>query len=151
MSPDRDRSWLFVAAMGFVVFAIIIAIASMDRTLREAAQDTFGYGGPHSDEAHGGRDLFHTGVDIGGTKGGETYAAFDARRDGNSTDGFGDFGCPGSCNTHKTGYDWAMRQSVGKVSECRGPSWAFLEGCVAYVYERRPPNSLYSQRRVALR
>lgn len=139
MSPDRDRSWLFVVAMGFVVFAIIIAIASTDRTLREAAQDTLGYGGPHSDESSGGLDLFHTGVDIGGTKGGETYAAYDARRDGEATDGFRGFACPGSCDPHKAGYEWAMKRSLGDDGQCRGSSWAFLEGCAAYFYERNPP------------
>ena len=139
MSSDSDRSWLFVVAMGFVVFAIIVAIASIDRSLREAAQDLFGYGGPHSDESSGGRDLFHSGVDIDGTKAGETYAAFDARRDRDSTDGFGGFACPGSCDTHKAGYAWAMKQSVDDDGRCRGSSWAFLEGCVAYVYERNPP------------
>lgn len=139
MSPDRDRSWLFVAAMGFVVVAIIVAIASIDRGLREAAQDMFGYGGPHSDESYGGRDLFHSGVDIGGTKGGEIYAAFDARRDRDSVDSFAGFACPGSCDTHKAGYAWAMKQSVDDVRKCRGSSWASVEGCVAYVYERNPP------------
>ena len=139
MSTDRDRSWLFVVAMGFVVLAIIIAIASIDRGMREAAQDMLGYGGPHSDESYGGRDLFHTGVDIGGIKGGETYAAFDGRRDSGFSDGFSGFGCPGSCDTHKAGYAWAMKQGVGDLRQCRGSSWAFLEGCVAYVYEREPP------------
>ncbi len=126
--------------MGIVVFAFIIAIASMDQTLRDAAQDTFGYGGPHSDESFGGLDLFHTGVDIGGSKGGETYAAYDARRDSQATNGFGGFPCPGSCDTHRAGYDWAMKQSLGDDGQCRGSSWAFLEGCAAYVYERDPPS-----------
>lgn len=139
MSTDRDRSWLFVLAMGFVVIAIIIAIASIDRGIREAAQDMFGYGGPHSDESYGGRDLFHTGADIGGTKGGETYATYDARRDAEAADGFGGFACPGSCDTHRAGYDWAKKQNLGDDGQCRGPNWAFLEGCVAYVYERNPP------------
>lgn len=139
MSPDRDRSWLFVVAMAFVVFAIILAIASIDRGLREAAQDLFGYGGPHSDESSGGLDLFHSGVDIDGTKGGETYAAYDARRDTQSTEGFRSFACPGNCSAHEAGYDWAMQQKVSDDDQCRGPNWAFLEGCVAYVYERNPP------------
>ena len=139
MSPDRDRSWLFVVAMAVVVFAIIAAIASSDPGMRDAAQDMLGYGGPHSDESYGGRDLFHTGADIGGTKGGETYAAYDARRDSNSADSFAGFGCSGSCDTHKAGYTWSMKQGVDDVRQCRGPGWAFLEGCVAYVYEREPP------------
>ena len=139
MSPDRDRSWLFVVAMGIVVVAIIIAIASIDRGMREAAQDLFGYGGPHSDGSSGGLDLFHTGVDIDGTKGGETYAAYDARRDSQATEGFRGFACPVSCGAHQTGYDWAMKQNVSDDGRCRGPDWAFLEGCVAYVYERNPP------------
>lgn len=140
MSPDRDRSWLFVVAMAVVVLAIIVAIASTDRTLREAAQDTLGYGGPHSDESGGGLDLFHTGVDIDGTKQGETYAAYDARRDRQATNGFGGFACPSSCNTHQAGYDWAMKQKLTDDGQCRGSSWAFLEGCAAYVYEQNPPS-----------
>ena len=130
---------MILAAMAAAVLLVIGAIVTQDKGIRDSVQDFLGYGGPHSDETYGGKDLFHTGVDIGGAKGGETYAAYDARRDGNGVRGFRGFECLDQCEVHEAGYRWAMKHEVVVARNCRGPTWAFVEGCMAYVLTRVPP------------
>lgn len=133
MGIRADRPGLLLAAMALVVFAIMVAMASMDAGLRRSVVDLFGYGGPHSDEALGSRALFHTRVSIDGMKNGETYAAYDRRRHGLSESGFGGFGCPGGCERHEAGYRWAKEQGISTSQDCRGPTWEFVEGCAVYL------------------
>lgn len=134
-----DRPGVVLAAMALVVLVIIAAIGSMDSGIRRSVVDLFGYGGPHSDESSGTRTLFHTGVSIDGTKNGETYSTYDARRHRTGQTGFRGFGCPGSCERHEAGYRWAAEKGVARPRNCRGPSWEFVEGCAAFVLESGRP------------
>jgi hypothetical protein len=119
---------------GFVVGAALLVLLDPElRMVRNAAQDIFGYGGPHSDASEAGRDLFHSGVAIGGTKAGQTYSQFDADRDQAATSSFFGFGCIKPCAQHMAGYRWAGRHEIRRRSECIGLDWAFGEGCAAYV------------------
>ncbi|TFI58430.1 hypothetical protein E2493_09855 [Sphingomonas parva] len=134
-----DRPRLVLAAMALVLAAILATLLLMDRGMRERAVDMFGYGGEHSDESYGGRDLFHTGVPIRSELAGETYAAYDARRDASSPQGaFRGFPCLGTCDVYAAGYNWAARQRLNEPLQCRGPSWPFVEGCAAYVLAAAP-------------
>ena len=99
-------------------------------------QDLAGYGGTHSDAPEQGRDLFHSGADIGGTKEGMSYARFDVRRDSSATLSFFGFGCSGTCARHEAGYRWAVRHDVRQVADCIGFSWSEIEGCAAYALSR---------------
>ena len=130
---------IILAAMAAVVILIVGSIGALDKGVRDSVQDFLGYGGPHSDETYGGRDLFHTGVDISGRRGGEAYAAYDARRDTSAVADFQGFQCPDSCKDHEAGYQWAIKYGISKGSDCKGPSWAFIEGCTAFVFTRDPP------------
>ncbi|TFI59785.1 hypothetical protein E2493_02805 [Sphingomonas parva] len=130
---SSDRPWIVLAAMGLVLLVMLGLIASMDPRLRNKAQDFLGYGGPHSDEEIGSRDLFHSGADIGGEKEGESYAAYDARRNRTATAGFEGFGCPNTCSEHEAGSRWAQAMRITSPDRCRGATWPLLEGCVAYV------------------
>ena len=130
---------MILAAMAAAVLLVVGAIAAQDKDTRDSIQDFLGYGGPHSDETYGGRDLFHTGADIGGTKSGETYAAYDARRDASGDRDFRGFQCPDQCQVHEAGYRWAASREVTRAGDCKGPTWAFVEGCAAYVFTRTPP------------
>lgn len=144
--PDERRSMRLMVekpralllAMGAVVSAVLLFLLAMDDGVRQNAADLFGYGGVHSDADEGSRDLFHTEVSIRGRRGGETYAAFDARRDASpGVEGFHGFGCLESCASHEAGYLWAASQKLANASDCRGASWAFVEGCAAYSWSAR--------------
>lgn len=130
---SSDRPWIVLVAMGLVLVVMLGLIASMDPSFRNKAQDLFGYGGPHSDEEIGSRDLFHSGADISGQKEGESYAAYDARRNRIATAGFEGFGCLDTCRELQVGYRWAEANRVDQASRCRGATWPLVEGCVAYV------------------
>lgn len=134
-----DRPGLVLSAMVLVVLAITAGLWSMDAGLRRSFVDLFGYGGPHSDESSGSRDLYHSGVPIAGEKNGETYAAYDARRYAADVTGFRGFGCPDGCDRHEAGYAWAKAQGLSKAGDCKGPSWGFVEGCAAYMLKAKEP------------
>jgi hypothetical protein len=136
MGLRLDRPGIVLAAMALVVLGIVGLLGAMDAGIRASVVDFFGYGGPHADESSGNRRLFHTGVPITGRKNGETYAEFDARRQGLDTVGFHGFGCVGQCGPHAAGYRWAREQRVSRPPDCRGPSWEFVEGCAAYLLIR---------------
>jgi hypothetical protein len=125
---------LFGLAGGFLLFLVLLA---SDSALRQpvirTVQDMFGYGGPHSDEVTGSRDLFHSGAPIGGIRAGETYGEYDSRRDRKAATNFFGFGCLDDCRGQEAGYRWAIRHNVSDPGDCAGLTWAFLEGCVAYA------------------
>lgn len=139
MGLRLDRPGIVLAVMALVVVAIVGSLGAMDAGIRASVADFFGYGGPHADESSGSRRLFHSGVPIEGVKNGETYAAFDARRQDLDVIGFHGFGCARDCRRHEAGYRWAEEQRVSRPRDCRGPSWEFLEGCAAYVLYRNAP------------
>lgn len=86
-----------------------------------------------------GADLDDTDADTEGTKGGETYADYDARRDEKASPRAAEgYGCTDDCGGHDAGYQWAEDHSVSDESECGGKSWSFEEGCVAYAKEQEP-------------
>lgn len=125
---------LFGALAGTLLF---YTLAEPDQGgLKTSVADLFGYGGSHSDDAEHGRDLFHTGVDISGTKGGLTYAGYDSRRDAQATTSYFGFGCLGSCDGHAAGFKWATRHNLKAASECIALRWDSLEGCAAYVLRK---------------
>lgn len=131
----RERSpWLWMT-LGALVGggATLATVEPSTVALRNDVLDLFGYGGRHTDDSEHGRDLFHTGVDISGTKGGETYADFDARRDRNATTTLYRFGCLGDCSAIAAGYRWSVRHQIRQPAECIGLSWPSLEGCAAYI------------------
>lgn len=100
-------------------------------TSAEAAQTTA------SNEAAPAGDLDSTEADTSGSKGGETYADFDARRDAEPSPGsVGGYGCTEDCSGHDAGYQWASEHGVTDESECGGNSWSFEEGCAAYAKEQ---------------
>ena len=134
-----DRPGIVLSAMVLVVLALMIALGSMDASIRQFVVDLFGYGGPHSDESSGSRGLYHTGVPIAGEKNGETYAAYDARRHSIAANGFLGFGCPTNCDRHEGGYAWAEAQGLSDPGSCKGPSWEFIEGCAAFVLNNKEP------------
>lgn len=133
-----SRSWVILLVMALVVVASVLALAALDPGLRRSTVDLFGYGGAHSDEPSGSRDLFHTQIDIRGTRNGETYADYDKRRSADSADGFAGFGCAGSCVPHEEGFQWARSNNLTSEKQCRGNRWAVLEGCSAYVATLNP-------------
>ena len=45
--------------------------------------------------------------------------------------------CTANCSNFKDGYAWAQARSFKTEEQCRGPSRAFVEGCMTYVTERR--------------
>ena len=122
-----------ILAMGLVVAAVGVGLASLDERVQHAVVDFFGYGGRHSDNEIGMRHLFHSGANISGVKNGETYAQFDARRDRSSSDGFNGFGCVGSCVELEAGYRWAQARTMKDPKQCAGATWSFVEGCIAYT------------------
>ena len=128
-----DRPTLFVLAMGLIAALVVMFLLAMDASIRQAAVDRLGYGGKHSDEPGGSRDLFHTGVPIAGTKSGMTYASYDAQRDGLQARHFSGFGCVHSCERHEEGYRWAAGRAVKNPQNCHGTSWEFVEGCAAFA------------------
>jgi hypothetical protein len=133
MGLRLDRPGILLAAMALVVLAIVGSLGAMDAGIRASVVDFFGYGGPHADASSGNRRLFHSGVPIEGTKDGETYSAFDARRQKVDAIGFQGFGCIGDCSRHEAGYRWARDRQLSRARDCRGPTWEFVEGCAAYV------------------
>lgn len=48
---------------------------------------------------------------------------------------FRGFRCSGDCSGHRAGYEWASRRGTSSISNCRGNSRSFVEGCMAYVSE----------------
>ncbi len=135
MGLRLERSRVVLFAMALVVLVIVGSLAGMDPGLRRSVVDLFGYGGPHSDESSGSRELFHSGVPIQGRKNGETYGEYDKRRHSRSVGGFRGFGCPSDCGRHEAGYRWAEERRLPTPRDCRGPSWEFVEGCAAYLME----------------
>ena len=125
--------WIALAAALLLFILLIITIGGLQRSAIDKVADLLGYGGAHSDEATGSRDLFHSGVPIGGLKHGETYGAYDRRRDENAAENYFNFGCPGDCRLHEAGHSWAVRKQVVTPRDCVGSSWEFVEGCAAYV------------------
>ena len=77
-------------------------------------------------------------VDTSEIKGGETYSAYDERRDeiDPSPGSVGDYGCTQDCSGHHAGYRWASQHSISSVDDCGGKSWSFEEGCKAYAEEQ---------------
>src|SRR5690348_2481231 len=45
--------------------------------------------------------------------------------------------CSSHCVNFDEGYAWAGAQKLTAEEQCRGPSRAFVEGCMTYVTERR--------------
>ena len=131
LTPRR----MAIALIGVLLLCLVllILITDLPKQVVKQAQDFFGYGGPHSDEVTGSRDLFHSGVPIQGRKGGETYGAYDGRRDGRAMENYFGYGCLEDCRQQEIGYRWAARQKIEKPRECSGSTWAILEGCAAYV------------------
>ena len=135
-----DRPWILIAAMCLVMVAVAAALLGAVPDLRRPVQDFLGYGGPHTDESTGSRYLFHTGADIRGEKKGETYSAYVTRRESlETTEGFMGFPCVATCKELEAGYRWAEAKGVTDARSCRGPSWPFVEGCVAYVARAARP------------
>jgi hypothetical protein len=68
---------------------------------------------------------------------GETYEAFDERRDAlnGSRGAFGGQGCTVDCSGHEAGYAWAEEKGVTDPNQCGGKSWSFIEGCRSYAEE----------------
>ena len=129
MHSDR----ILIIAMALVVLAVGAGLVSLDQGTRNFMVDLLGYGGRHSDEDVGIRDLFHSGASIRGAKQGETYSVFDQRRDRMTTEGFEGFGCLETCAELEAGYRWGEAQNVDDPGECRGEDWSFVEGCVAFA------------------
>jgi hypothetical protein len=48
--------------------------------------------------------------------------------------------CAANCSNFNDGYAWARARSFKTEEQCRGRSRAFVEGCMAYVTERRRQN-----------
>lgn len=143
MNVERWIEWLgrhrllVGAALVLLLLTIFVYVGGLEETVEDETQDLVGYGGPHSDDPSGGRSLFHSGVPIGGRKSGESYGAFDRRRTETSTEAYLGFGCVGSCSEHAAGYRWAAENNVSRPGDCVGRSWAFVEGCAAYVIPHR--------------
>lgn len=116
-----------------LLLVLLVSAWSLGQPVIQIGQDLFGYGGAHSDEVTGSRDLFHSGAPIGGRWMGETYGEYDSRRDRTVSASFFGFGCMEDCREQKAGYRWAVRHNVSDIGDCAGLSWAFLEGCVAYA------------------
>ena len=70
--------------------------------------------------------------------GGETYDAFDQRRD--SYEGargeFAGDGCTEDCSGHEAGAQWAAEHGIDDPDDCGGKSWSFEEGCRAYAEDQ---------------
>jgi hypothetical protein len=71
-------------------------------------------------------------------KGGETYGAYDERRDeiDPSPGQVGEYGCTQDCSGHDAGYRWASERGISSVDDCGGKSWSFEEGCKADAAEQ---------------
>lgn len=126
-----------MAATVLLIIALMIVATGAGEAVIDEVQDLAGYGGPHSDDMTGSRTLFHAGVPIAGVKAGETYGAYDERRNKVSNDEYLGFACADGCRAHKGGYRWAAANRISRPRECVGPTWAFVEGCAAYVLRRR--------------
>lgn len=73
------------------------------------------------------------------TRGDETYAEFDERRDeleGSKGEVAG-YGCTEDCSGHDAGYKWAEERGITDPDDCGGKSWSFEEGCQAYANEHQ--------------
>ncbi len=133
MQP-RPRHFGLALAGAVLLITMLVMIAGLQRSAIEAATDLVGYGGTHSDETTGSRDLFHSGVPIGGAKRGESYGEYNQRRNAGEVENYFNFGCPGGdCRLHEAGYSWAVRERLIHPGACTGSSWEFVEGCAAYV------------------
>ena len=71
-------------------------------------------------------------------KGGETYSAYDQRRDeiDPSPGSVGEYGCTQDCSGHDAGYRWASERGISPVDDCGGKSWSFEESCKAHAAEQ---------------
>jgi len=96
------------------------------------APDHFGYA-DRTDVGATIKDLRRAGVDISGTRGGQTYIEFDELRDRQSVDNFEGYPCLDLCEAHWAGWRWAENQNIQSPDGCGGNSWSFYEGCVAYT------------------
>jgi hypothetical protein len=76
--------------------------------------------------------------ETGEIKGGETYNAYDERREeiDLSPGSVGEYGCTQDCSSHDAGYNWASKRGISSVDDCGGKSWSFEEGCKAYAAEQ---------------
>jgi hypothetical protein len=45
--------------------------------------------------------------------------------------------CTSNCVNFDDGYAWAEGRKFKKEEQCRGPSRAFVEGCMTYITERK--------------
>lgn len=131
---------LVAAAVVVSIAAGLLVLLPQDYRVMNEAQDLFGYGGAHFDDADPQQDLFHTEVDISGVRDGLTYSRFDAIRDKQAVETYHGFGCHGSCEQNAEGYRWAVRKDIGKASNCVGFSWSFVEGCAAYAFAGKVPD-----------
>jgi hypothetical protein len=132
------RSPLLLVALGLMVgLVIFFTLGVSGGSVKNRVQDLFGYGGEHSDDPVHGRDLFHSGADVSGTKGGLTYAAFDTGRDLQATESFFGFGCVETCDGPRAGFKWASSHRIADPADCQGLRWDFIEGCVAYAIARK--------------
>lgn len=50
---------------------------------------------------------------------------------------FRGYPCTVDCSGHAAGYNWAQRKDIDDEDDCTGRSQSFIEGCLAYVEERR--------------
>lgn len=50
---------------------------------------------------------------------------------------FRGYACKDDCSGHAAGYNWAQRKDIDDEDDCTGRSRSFIEGCIAYVEERR--------------
>lgn len=137
MELSSRHYWLFCAGIVLLFLLLIVTIGGLEKQLVDEVEDLLGYGGPHSDEITGSRDLFHAGVPITGLKQGESYGAYDRRRDEEAITDYFSFGCLGDCRLHKAGYRWAVKNRILNPRDCLGPSWAFLEGCAAFALKEQ--------------
>lgn len=48
----------------------------------------------------------------------------------------GAYGCTQDCSGHEAGYEWAERNGIDDVDDCRGKSQSFIEGCWDYVEQQ---------------
>jgi hypothetical protein len=76
--------------------------------------------------------LSDTVVRTNGMRGGRSYQEYESMRLLHPGGKFHGFTCFGSCAGHKAGYRWAEDGDVVDADECRGNSWAFTEGCIAF-------------------
>lgn len=47
------------------------------------------------------------------------------------------YACKDDCSGHAAGYNWAQRKDIDDEDDCTGRSQSFIEGCLAYIEDRR--------------